>query len=78
MRRQPGIAYGLARWVDSASERFVPVISTVLSRPSAVRRSCRSLAIFRLRREGTDPALRGPRSEASHAVGQCQAHGRKA
>lgn len=38
------------------------VVSVVLSRPSARRSSGRSAAISRLRREGTDPALRGLRA----------------
>lgn len=47
------------------------VISLVVSRPSTGRRSRRSSAVFRLWREGTDPASRGAqgRRQAPQAMG---------
>ena len=50
---------------------FVNVISAVVSRPSSVLCSWRSMAKFRSWREGTDPALRGRegRREARRATG---------
>lgn len=47
------------------------VISVVLSRPSTVRRNPRSYGVFRLWREGTDPASRGTqgRQQARRAIG---------
>lgn len=38
---------------------FLSVIPAVLPRPSVIGPSRRSLAIFRFKREGTDPASRG-------------------
>lgn len=45
----------------------VAVVPVVVSRRSRMQLHCRSHAIFRLRREGTDPASRGRRGR-QHAV----------
>ena len=46
---------------ENRGRGFVVVISTVVPRPLNVLCSWRPLAKFRLWREGTDPALRGPK-----------------
>ena len=46
-------------WGDSGSGSNCQVISSVMPRPSSEFGRCRSLAIIRRSREGTDPASRG-------------------
>ena len=48
-----------SRWGDKRDANGSPVISVVVPRSSAGLDQCGSMAIFRLRREGTDPASRG-------------------
>lgn len=50
---------GISSGEKNSNRGFIDVISSVVSRPSIILYSCRSMAKFSLWPEGTDPALRG-------------------